>query len=141
MDDAVVFQMWILHCMLGIVQMILGFRCGFCRACWEWCGCCRWRRPRCSTRRLWCTASLCSLSSLSPPASILSATRGAAGKGYILNSSSSSYSDFNVGSMYDDIRLHIARSYISSADSPFSLISSFTLSNHLLFGLILFLLH
>ena len=38
----------------------------------------------------------------------------------------------DVGSMYDDIRLHVARSYTSSADSPFSLISSLTLSNHLL---------
>ena len=35
--------------------------------------------------------------------------------------------------MYDDIRLHVARSYTSSADSPLSLMSSFTLSNHLLF--------
>ena len=43
-------------------------------------------------------------------------------------------------SMYDDIRLHVARSYTSSADSPFSLISSYTLSNHLLLGLPLFLL-
>ena len=50
------------------------------------------------------------------------------------------YSHFLVGSMYDDIRLHVARSYTSSADSPFSLISSFTLSNHLLLGLPLFLL-
>ena len=32
--------------------------------------------------------------------------------------------------MYDDIRLHVARSYTSSADSPFSLMSFFTLSNH-----------
>ena len=39
-------------------------------------------------------------------------------------SSPSSYSHFYVGSMYDDIRLHVARSYTSSADSPFSLISS-----------------
>ncbi len=53
---------------------------------------------------------------------------------------SSSYSNFYVGSMYDDIRLHVARSYTSSADSPFSLISSFTLSSHLLLGLPLFLL-
>ena len=30
--------------------------------------------------------------------------------------------------MYDDVRLHLTRSYTSSADSPFSLISSFTLS-------------
>ena len=30
---------------------------------------------------------------------------------------------FMSGSMYDDIRLHVARSYTSSADSPFSLIS------------------
>ena len=28
-------------------------------------------------------------------------------------------SHFYVGSMYDDIRLHVARSYTSSADSPF----------------------
>ena len=55
-------------------------------------------------------------------------------------SSPSSYSHFYVGSMYDDIRLHVARSYTSSADSPFSLMSSFTLSNHLLLGLPLFLL-
>ena len=34
----------------------------------------------------------------------------------------SSHSPY-VGSMYDDIRLHVARSYTSSADSPFSLIS------------------
>ena len=42
--------------------------------------------------------------------------------------------------MYDDVRLHIARSYTSSAESPYSLMSSFTLSNHLLLGLPLFLL-
>ena len=34
--------------------------------------------------------------------------------------------------IYDDIRLHVTRSYTSSPDSPFSLISSLTLSNHLL---------
>ena len=45
-------------------------------------------------------------------------------------SSPSSYSHFYVGSMCDDISLHVARSYTSSADSPFSLMSSFTLSNH-----------
>ena len=59
------------------------------------------------------------------------------------NSSSSSpsyYSHFYVASMYDDIRLHVARAYTSSADSPFSLISSLTLSNRLLLGLPLFLL-
>ena len=56
------------------------------------------------------------------------------------SSSPSSYSHFYVGSMYDDIRLHVARSYTSSADSPFSLMSSFTLSNHILLGLPLFLL-
>ena len=50
------------------------------------------------------------------------------------------YSQFYVGSMYDNIRLHVAWSYTSSADSPFSLISSFTLSNHLLLGRPLFLL-
>ena len=55
-----------------------------------------------------------------------------------LVSSPSSYSHFYVGSMYDDIRLHVARSYTSSADSPFSLMSSFTLSNHLLLGLLSF---
>ena len=43
-----------------------------------------------------------------------------------------------VGSMYDDIRLHVARSYLVHIISPFSLISSFTLSNHLLLGLPLF---
>ena len=35
-----------------------------------------------------------------------------------------------VGSMYDDISLHVARSYTSSAYSPFSLMLSFNLSNH-----------
>ena len=59
---------------------------------------------------------------------------------YSSSSSPSSYPHFYVGSMYDDIRLHVARSYTSSADSPFSLRSSFTLSNHLLLGLPLFLL-
>ena len=49
------------------------------------------------------------------------------------SSSPSSYSHSYVGSMYDDIRLHVA-------DCPFSLMSSFTLSNHLLLGLPLFLL-
>ena len=49
-------------------------------------------------------------------------------------SSPSSYSHFYVGSMCDDISLHVARSYTSSADSPFS----FTLSNHLLLVLPLF---
>ena len=39
---------------------------------------------------------------------------------------------FMWGSMHDDIRLHVARSYISSPDSLFSLISSLTSSNHLL---------
>ena len=52
---------------------------------------------------------------------------------------SSSYSHFYVGSMYDVIRLHVARSYASFADSPFSSIRSLTLSNHLLLGLPLFL--
>ena len=37
--------------------------------------------------------------------------------------------------MYDDVRLHVARSYTSSADSPFSLILPLTPSNHLLLGL------
>ena len=44
-------------------------------------------------------------------------------------------SHFYVGSMYDEIRLHVAWSYNASADSSFSLIPSFTLSNHLLLGL------
>ena len=48
----------------------------------------------------------------------------------IHTSSPSSYSHFYVGSKYDAIRLHAARSYTSSASSPFSFISSFTLSNH-----------
>ena len=56
------------------------------------------------------------------------------------SSSPSSYSHFYVGSMYDGIRLHVARPYTSSADSPFSLISSLTMSTHLLLGLHLFLL-
>ena len=42
--------------------------------------------------------------------------------------------------LYDDIRLHVALSYTSSADSLFSLMSSLTLSNHLLLGLPLFIL-
>ena len=37
-------------------------------------------------------------------------------------SSSSSYSNFYVGSTYDDIHLHVACLHTSSADSPFSLI-------------------
>ena len=41
--------------------------------------------------------------------------------------------------MFVDRRVHVARWYISSADSPFSLKSSLTLSNHLLFGIPLFL--
>ena len=41
------------------------------------------------------------------------------------------FSHFYVGSMNDDIRLHVARSYTTSADSPFSLISSFTSSNQI----------
>ena len=56
------------------------------------------------------------------------------------SSSSTSYSHFYVGSIYDDVRLHVAWSYTSSPDSPFSLMSSFTLFNHLLLGLLLFLL-
>ena len=48
-------------------------------------------------------------------------------------SSSSSYSNFYVV----DVRLHVARSYASSPDWPFSFISSLTLSNHLLLGLLL----
>ena len=38
------------------------------------------------------------------------------------SSSPSSYSHFYVGAMYDDIRLHVARSDTPSADSPLSLI-------------------
>ena len=34
------------------------------------------------------------------------------------------------GSIYDDINLHVAQSYTSSADSSFSMISPLTLSNH-----------
>ena len=47
---------------------------------------------------------------------------------------SSSLSDFYVGPMWDDSRLHAARSY-TSPDSPCSLRSSFTQSAHLFFGL------
>ena len=47
--------------------------------------------------------------------------------------SSSSLSHIYVGSMWDDSRLHAARSYTSSPDSPFSLRSSFTQSTHLFF--------
>ena len=39
------------------------------------------------------------------------------------SSSPSSYSHFYVGLMYDDIHLRVARSYTSSVDSPFSLMS------------------
>ena len=53
-------------------------------------------------------------------------------------SSSSAYSYFYVGSIFDDIHLHVARSYTSLADSP-SFISSLTLSNHLLSVIQLFL--
>ena len=56
------------------------------------------------------------------------------------SSSTTSLSYFYVGSVYDDICLHVARSYTSSDDSPFSLIYSFTLSNHFLLGLPLFIL-
>ena len=52
--------------------------------------------------------------------------------GHASSSSSSSHSHFYVGSMYDDIRLHVAWSCTSSADSPFSLISPLTLSYHIL---------
>ena len=45
-----------------------------------------------------------------------------------------------MGSIWDDSRLHAARSYTSSPDSPFSLRSSFTQSAHLFFGLPLLLL-
>ena len=59
----------------------------------------------------------------------------------VVSSSSTTYFPcFYVGSVYDDICLHVARSYTSSADSPFSLIYSFTLSNHFLLGLPLFIL-
>ena len=51
------------------------------------------------------------------------------------------YSHFYVGSMFHDIRPHVARSYTSSIDGPFSLISSCSLSNHLLLGLPLFHFH
>ena len=56
------------------------------------------------------------------------------------SSSSSSLCHFYVGSIWDDSRLHAARSYTSSPDSLFSLRSSFTQSAHLFFGLPLFLL-
>ena len=56
--------------------------------------------------------------------------------GYI--PSSSSLSHFYVGSIWDNSRLHAARSY-TSPDSPFSLRSSFTQSAHLFFGLPLLL--
>ena len=58
----------------------------------------------------------------------------------LFSSSPSSNSHFYVGSIYVDIRLRVAQSYTSSADIPFSLISSFTLSNHLLLSVPLFLL-
>ena len=61
-------------------------------------------------------------------------------KNHVSSSSSSSYSHVYVGSMYDDIRLRVPRSCTSSAHSPFPFISSFTLSNHLLLYLPLFLL-
>ena len=47
---------------------------------------------------------------------------------------------FVWGSVYDDICLHSARSYTSSPDSHFSLISCLTLFNNLLLGLPLLLL-
>ena len=46
------------------------------------------------------------------------------------------YCHFYVVSKYDDIRLHVAQSYSSSAYGPFSLISSFTLSHHPLSNII-----
>ena len=49
--------------------------------------------------------------------------------------SSSSHSHFCMESIFDDIHQHVAWSYTSSAASRFSLISSFTLSNHLLLGI------
>ena len=53
---------------------------------------------------------------------------------------SGKHSSQSVFTPYDDIRLHVALFYTPSADSPFSLISSFTLPNHLLLCLPLFLL-
>ena len=46
-----------------------------------------------------------------------------------------------LGLMFGDIRLHVCRSYtsVSSPDSPIFLMSSLTLSNHLLLGLVLLL--
>ena len=58
---------------------------------------------------------------------------------YSSSSSSWSLSHFYVGSIWDDSRLHAARSYTSSPDSPFSLRSSFTQSVRLFFGLPLLL--
>ena len=58
----------------------------------------------------------------------------------LLYPSSSSLSHFYVWSIWDDSRLHAARSYASSPDSPYSLRSSFTRSAHLFFGLPLLLL-
>ena len=55
------------------------------------------------------------------------------------SSSSSSFSHFYVGSMFDDTRLYVAWPYTSSPASPSSLISSLTWSNHLLLGVPLFL--
>ena len=57
-----------------------------------------------------------------------------------VQSVSESLSLFPLLCVYHDIRLHVARLYTSSADSPFSLISSLALSNHLLLGLPIFLL-
>ena len=54
------------------------------------------------------------------------------------SSSSSSLSHFYEGSIWDDSRLHAARSFTSSPDGPFSLRSSFTQSAHLFFGFLSF---
>ena len=48
----------------------------------------------------------------------------------VIRSSTSSH--FYMGLMFDDISLHVARSYTTPVNRPFSLISSHTLSNHLL---------
>ena len=48
--------------------------------------------------------------------------------------SNTPFTFFYVGSIWDDSRLHAARSYTSSPDGPFSLRSSFTQSAHLFFS-------
>ena len=47
-------------------------------------------------------------------------TDGNSGVNEQVNTTPSSYSQFYVGSMYDDTRLHVAWSYSSSADNPLS---------------------